>query len=162
MYFAYLNHVVCLESLLLAWLNAVPIYERSIRAIQVFDREASILPNNYRVVARRPDSIRSFLCKQVNVDRLLIGTSKNILPFIYWIFGIWLRATNDDEPSLYLVPLECLLAANRTHFLCRTAKLEHSESHQGANCEQHEEKQKCNRCMNQVNWFHARTLTANQ
>src|SRR5438132_12192989 len=53
------------------------------------------------MLARRPDTILRLLDLEVDVNRLLIAATENVLAIINGVFGVGLSATDNHQPSLY-------------------------------------------------------------
>ena len=89
-----------LSALLLAGVDARPVDEGAVGAVEVLDGQLAVLEADAGVLPRTPDAIRRLLVFQVDVHRLLVGPADEILPFVDRVFDVALLAAQHDQLRL--------------------------------------------------------------
>src|ERR1700731_4124191 len=81
-------------------MNARAVDERAVGAVEVLDGQEAVLEGNQGMLTRRPDALRRLLVLQVDIDRLFIGATDVIIPFVEGIFRIDALPAQDDQLRL--------------------------------------------------------------
>ena len=84
----------------LAGMDARPVDEGAVGAVQILDLQFVVLEGDDGVLPRGPDAIRRLLVVQVDVHRLLVGAADEIVPFVDGVLDVALQATKHQQARL--------------------------------------------------------------
>ena len=97
-----LNRVPHIKLARLAGIDALAIDEGPIRAVEILDgkRAGCVVVNDQSMLARGPDAVVRFLVSQIDIDRLIVGSTDEVFAGIDIVFLADLQTALNDQFNL--------------------------------------------------------------
>src|SRR5262249_32667894 len=95
-----LDNIVGVQRPLLPGVDARPVDEGTVGAIEVFNRQLIVLETDTGVLPRAPDAVGRLLFFQVDVDRLLIGATDEVEALVDRVLDVPLLAAQHQQARL--------------------------------------------------------------